>query len=155
YVLWLGNLAQGDLGTSFQYQRPVSSLIAERVPYTMQLTVLSIVLGAIIGIALGIVSAVKQYSLLDKVLTLTSVFIYSVPEFWLAIMLILVFAVSLAWMPISQTRSLDYALFSISEKIADRLWHLVLPVVVLAVGSAAGTARYMRNQLLGVLNEEY
>src|SRR5262245_61643618 len=62
YLMWLENLARGDLGTSFQYQRPVLSLIAERVPYTLQLTALSIVLGAIIGIALGIVSAVKQYS---------------------------------------------------------------------------------------------
>jgi peptide/nickel transport system permease protein len=155
YLFWLRNLARGDLGESFQYHRPVSSLIAERLPYTLQLTVLALVMGAVIGIALGIVSAVKQYSLLDKVLTLSSVFVYSIPEFWLAVMFILVFAVSLSWLPISQTRSLDYALLSIPEKIADRLWHLLLPVLVLALGSAAGTARYMRNELLGVLNEEY
>ncbi|MBN9659192.1 MAG: ABC transporter permease [Acidobacteria bacterium] len=155
YLIWLGSLARGDLGESFQYRRSVSSLIAERVPYTLQLTVVALLSGAIVGIALGVVSAVKPYSFLDKFLTLTSVLVYSIPQFWLAVMCILVFAVSLNWMPISQTRSLDYTLLSAPAKVADRLWHLVLPVLVLMLGSAAGTARYMRNELLGVLNEEY
>jgi peptide/nickel transport system permease protein len=155
YLAWLGNLAKGDLGESFQYHRPVSSIIGERLPYTLQLTLSSLVLGALIGIAMGIASAVKQYSLLDKAVTLGSLFVYSIPEFWVAVMFILLFGVTLAWFPISQTRSLDYMLFSTPEKIADRLWHLILPVVVLTFGSAAGTARYMRSELLGVLNEEY
>src|SRR5262249_43132674 len=153
YLIWLRNLARGDLGESFQYHRSVSSIIAERLPYTLQLTVLSLILGGIIGIAFGVASAVTQYSTLDKAVTFGSVIIYSVPEFRLAGMLIILFAVTLRWLPISQTRSLDYFLFSTAGRIADRLWHLVLPVTVLTVGSAAGTARYMRNELLGVLNE--
>ncbi len=155
YVKWLRNLAQGDLGESFRYRRPVSELIKERVPYTLQLTVLALLLGAMLGIALGIISAVKQYSGLDKSLTVGSLVFYSMPEFWLAVMLVLLFAVNLRWLPTSQTRSLDYELFSLSGKILDRLWHLILPVFVLGVASAAGTARYMRNQLLEVLSEEY
>jgi peptide/nickel transport system permease protein len=155
YLLWLRNLARGDLGESFQYHRPVLTLIAERLPYTLQLTLLALVLGAIIGIAVGITSAVKQHSAFDKTVTLGSLIIYSIPEFWLAVMFILLFAVTLRWLPISQTRSLDYLLYSTAGKILDRAWHLVLPVTVLAVGSAAGTARYMRSELLGVLNEEY
>ncbi len=155
YLIWLRNLAHCDFGESFQYHRSVSSLIAERLPYTLQLTALALLLGAMIGIAIGVLSAVRQYSALDKAVTLTSLIVYSIPEFWLSVMLILLFAVTLRWLPISQTRSLDYLLLSTPAKFADRLWHLVLPVSVLALGSAAGTARYMRNELLGVLNEEY
>jgi len=155
YVKWLRNLAHGDLGESFRYRRPVLDLIEERIPYTLQITVLALLVGAALGIALGIISAVKQYSALDKITTVASLVFYSMPEFWLAIMLILVFAVNLRWLPTSQTRSLDYELFSWSGKVVDRLWHLILPVFVLGVASAAGTARYMRNQLLEVLSEEY
>lgn len=155
YVKWLRNLAHGDLGESFHYRRPVSSLLAERIPYTLQLTLLALVLDALIGITLGIISAVKQYSFVDKTVTLGSLVIYSIPGFWLAIMLVLVFAVNLGWLPTSQTRSLDYEMLSMSGKILDRLLHLVLPVFVLGVAAAAGTARYMRNQLLEVLSEDY
>ncbi|MDX1393072.1 MAG: ABC transporter permease [Gemmatimonadota bacterium] len=152
---WLANLAQGDLGVSFQYRRPVTALIAERVPYTLQLAVLALLFDALIGIALGIYSAVRQYSLADRVVTIGSLAVYSVPAFWLAIMLVMVFSVNLGWFPISQTRSLDYDLLSTWGKIVDRLWHLALPVFVLGVAQAAGTARYMRSRLLEVLSEEY
>jgi len=91
----------------------------------------------------------------DKAVTLGSLVLYSMPGFWLALMLVLVFAVDLDWLPTSQTRSLDYELLSTTGRILDRLWHLVLPVFVLGVASAAGTARYMRHQLLEVLSEEY
>ena len=140
YVKWLGNLARGDLGESFRYRRPVTSLMWERVPYTLQLAVLALLFDALFGIALGILSAVKQYSLVDKSVTLGSLIIYSIPGFWLALMLVLVFSVNLGWFPTSQTRSLDYDLLSWSGKVLDRLWHLVLPVFVLGVASAAGTA---------------
>ncbi len=155
YVKWLGNLAKGDLGESFRYRRPVRSLIAERLPYTLQLAVLALFFDALVGIALGIISAVKQYSAVDKSVTVGSLVMYSIPGFWLALMLVLVFSVNLGWFPTSQTRSLDYDLLSWSGKVLDRLWHLVLPVFVLGVASAAGTARYMRNKLLEVLSEEY
>jgi peptide/nickel transport system permease protein len=155
FVKWISNVAQGELGESFRYRRPVASLIAERVPYTLQLAVLALLFDAVIGIALGIFSAVKQYSLADKTVTLSSLVVYSIPGFWLALMLVLVFSVNLGWFPTSQTRSLDYDFLSWGGKVADRLWHLALPVFVLGVASAAGTARYMRNRLLEVLSEEY
>ena len=155
YGIWLGNLARGDLGESILNRRPVARMIAETLPYTLQLTVLALILGAILGIAMGILSAVKQHSLLDRAVTVSSVTLYSVPEFWLAVMFILVFAINLGWFPLSQTHSLDYGLLPAAGKIADRLWHLVLPVSVLALSSAAGTARYMRKQLAGVLREEF
>lgn len=155
FVKWVRNVATGDLGTSFRYRRPVADLMWERVPYTLQLTVLALLFDALLGIALGIVAAIKQYTALDKAVTLGSLVVYSVPGFWLALMLVLVFSVELGWFPTSQTRSLDYELLSFWGQVGDRLWHLVLPVFVLGVASAAGTARYMRNKLLEVLSEEY
>ncbi len=155
YVKWLGNLIQGDLGESFTHRRPVSDLLAEAIPYTLQLTILAILFDALIGIALGIISAVKQYSILDKTITLGSLILYSIPGFWLALMLVLVFSVNLGWLPTSQTRSFDYEFLSWFGKLKDLAWHLVLPVFILGIASAAGTARYMRSRLLEVLNEEY
>ena len=155
YVRWLGNVMRGDFGESFRHRRPVRDLLAEAVPYTLQLTVLAVLFDAFIGITLGIVSAVKQYSLWDKVVTLGSLIIYAIPGFWLALMLVLVFSVHLGWFPTSQTRSMDYEFLSGWGKVGDRLWHLVLPVFVMGIASAAGTARYMRNKLLEVLSEDY
>ena len=155
YVKWLGNLLQGDLGESFVHRRPVSALLAETIPYTLQLTVLALLFDALVGIFLGILAAVKQYSAVDKTVTLSSLIIYSVPSFWLALMLVWVFSVHLGWFPTSQTRSFDYEFLSWFEKLLDLAWHLVLPVFVLGIASAAGTARYMRSRLLEVLNEEY
>ncbi len=155
YVRWLANLAKGDLGESFRSRRPVLNMLVEAIPYTLQLTVLAILLDALIGISLGIVSAVKQYSTLDKTVTVGSLVVYAIPSFWLALMLIMVFAVNLGWFPTSQTRSMDYDQLTLIGKILDRAWHLVLPVLVMGVAGAAGTARYMRSRLLEVLNEEY
>ncbi len=155
YVTWLKNFARGDLGESFRYRRPVKDLLVEALPYTLQLTFLAIILDALVGISLGIISAVKQYTKLDKAVTVGSLVIYAMPSFWLALMLIMVFSVNLGWLPTSQTRSLDYDLLSTWAQIGDRLWHLILPVFVLGVAQAAGTARYMRNSLLEVLSEEY
>lgn len=155
YVKWIGNIARGDFGESFRYRRPVASLIAERVPYTLQLAVLALFFDALIGIALGIISAVRQYSRTDRTITVGSLVMYSIPGFWLALMLVLVFSVNLRWFPTSQTRSLDYELLSAGGQVVDRLWHLALPVFVLGVASAAGTARFIRNKLLDVLSEEY
>ena len=155
YLKWLGNLLQGDLGESFHHRRPVADLIAERIPYTLLLTIPALMFDALFGMGLGVVSAVKQYTRTDKTLTVGSLVIYSVPGFRLALMLVLVFSVHLGWFPTSQTRSLDYDLLSRPGKLLDLLWHLALPVFVLGVASAAGTARYMRNRLLEVLSEEY
>lgn len=155
YVKWLRQVAQGDLGVSFRYRRPVSDLMWERVPFTLQLTVLALLVDMVLGIALGIFAAVKQYSHWDRVVTVGSLIMYSIPGFWLALMLVLVFSVELGWLPTSLTRSIDYELLSPAGKVWDRILHLVLPVFVLGVASAAGTARYMRNRLLEVLSEEY
>ncbi len=155
YFKWLQNCLSGDLGESFRYHRPVTTLIAERIPFTIQLTFLALLFDALFGILLGILSAVKQYTLTDKIISVGSLIIYSIPGFWLALMLILIFSVNLGWLPLSQTRSLDYDLLSGIEQVKDRLLHLILPVFVLGIASAASTARYLRSRLLEVLSEEF
>lgn len=155
YFRWMGNVLKGDLGESFRHRRPVIDLIVEGIPYTLQLTVLALLFSTLCGIVLGVYSAIKQYSAVDKTITLGSLIIYSIPSFWLALMMILLFSVNLGWFPTSQTRSMDYEFFTLGQKILDRIWHLVLPVFILGLGSAANKARYVRNKMLEVLNEEY
>jgi peptide/nickel transport system permease protein len=155
YVRWLGSVVKGDFGESFRHRRPVSRLLAEAIPYTLQLTILAVLFDALIGIMLGIIAAVKQYTALDKAVTLGSLIVYAVPGFWLALMLVMVFSVQLGWFPTSQTRSMDYEMLSFWGKVGDRFWHLALPVFVLGIGSAASTARYVRNRLLDVLNADF
>ncbi len=155
YFKWLKNIAVGDLGESFRYHRPVATLMAERIPYTLQLTILALLFDAFVGILLGVISAIKQYTLTDKLVSIGSLVIYSIPGFWLALMLVLIFSVNLGWLPISQTRSLDYEMMSGMNQIKDRALHLILPVFVLGVASAAGTARFLRSRLLEVLSEEF
>lgn len=155
YFKWLQTCLSGDLGESFRYHRPVTTLIAEHIPFTIQLTFLALLFDALFGILLGIISAVRQYTFTDKIISVGSLIIYSVPGFWLALMLIIIFSVNLGWLPLSQTRSLDYDLLTGAEQVKDRLLHLVLPVFVLGVASAASTARYLRSRLLEVLSEEF
>ena len=121
----------------------------------LHLAMLALLVDALLGIGLGVYSAVNRYSLAEKVVTMGSLIVYSIPGFWLALLLVMLFSVNLGWFPTSQTRSLNYDLLSTWGQIADRLWHLALPVFVLGVAQAAGTARYVRNRLLEVMNEEY
>ena len=155
YVKWVNNVLHGDLGESFGSRRPVRTMLAEAIPYTLQLTVLALILDALIGISLGVIAAVKQYSVLDKTVTVGSLIIYAIPGFWLALMLVLLFSVKLGWFPTSQTRSMDYDLLSPGAQILDRVWHIILPLFVMGIASAASTARYMRSKLLEVLSEEF
>ena len=155
YVTWLANTARGDFGESFLLHRPVRDILARTVPYTLLLILAALLVDALLGITLGVVSAVKRGTKIDRAVTLGSLTLYAMPGFWLALMLILVFSVYLGWFPTSQATSLDYAELSVLGKLLDRLWHLVLPVTVLGVAGAAATARYMRGRLLDVLSEDY
>ena len=155
YVTWLANTARGDFGESFLLHRPVRDILARTVPYTLLLILAALLVDALLGITLGVVSAVKRGTKIDRAVTLGSLTLYAMPGFWLALMLILVFSVYLGWFPTSQATSLDYAELSALGKLLDRLWHLVLPVTVLGVAGAAATARYMRGRLLDVLSEDY
>lgn len=155
YLRWVGSFIRGDFGVSLTYNVPVRGLLAETIPNTLRLTVAALLLQILIGIALGILSAARRYSLFDKVNTVAALFVYSIPSFWLALMLILLFSLKLGLLPSSHMESIGAAEMTGLALFADRLRHLILPAFVLGIASAASTARYMRGSMLDVLKEDY
>lgn len=161
YVRWLGALAHGDLGVSFSHNRPVLDVIKELLPNTLLLSVSAIGVAFVLGILLGIVQAVRQYSLLDSVASIVGLFFYSMPSFWLALMMVLVFslfAYELQWpiqFPGTDIQSVDYPFLSPLGKVQNRLLHLTLPATSLALVLAAGIARYTRGSMLEVIRQDF
>jgi peptide/nickel transport system permease protein len=149
YVRWLGAALQGDLGLSFSTTRPVSEMILERLPATLELMGAAFLLAAVLALALGTFSAVRPYSWFDNVGTGISFLGIAMPVFWLALILQLVFGVWLEWLPLSGTRTVGDA------SLGDHLAHLVLPAVVLSFRYLAGWSRYLRSSLMGVLRQDY
>jgi len=156
YLLWVGRLATLDLGQSFSTDhRPVIDKIAERIPITIIINVLSMILIILIAIPIGVLSAVRQNSLFDKI-TAVIVFIgFAVPTFWLALLLMILFGVDLGWLPISGIRSLNYEYLPPFAAFVDLLKHLILPVLLSAFGGLAGLSRYMRSNMLEVIRQDY
>jgi peptide/nickel transport system permease protein len=149
YVRWLGAALTGDLGISFSTTRPVASMIAERLPATIELMGASFLLAALLAFGLGIVSAVRQYGWTDQLATAVSFLGIAMPAFWLALILQLVFAVRLGWLPAAGTETVG------DTSLRDHLAHLVLPATVLAFRNIAGWSRYLRSSLIGALSTDY
>jgi peptide/nickel transport system permease protein len=168
--LWyfLSDAVQGDLGYSYVKKRPVTTLIGERLPATIELAVGSLFIALLIAFPIGIISAVRQNSLLDR-LSMTSAFLgISMPGFWLGIVLILIFAVWLRWLPVQGRITYDvdlqivtglYVLDSIITGNEAALWsslrHLLLPSITLGAAVAAIVARVLRSSMLEILRADY
>ena len=150
YLHWLGNVVRGDLGRSLADGRPVTTTIGERLPATLLLTVSSLTLAVGIGVGLGTVAAVHAGSLLDRALALLGTLCYSMPTFWLALLLILLFAVTWGWLPSSGLTSPVSPLPPL-----DVLAHLILPAFVLSLHLLAQFLRFTRTGLLEVLDQGY
>lgn len=155
YFKWLGNVLQGDFGRSFSRHQPVFDVILDAVPITISLALIGITMQFIFGILLGVISAVKQGTKIDRTLTVSALFIYSMPEFWLSLMLIILFSLKLGWFPASNLNSIGADSLGALEYSLDRLKHLVLPIFVLSLGGTAGLARYVRGQMLEVIRQDY
>ncbi|MBD3263755.1 MAG: ABC transporter permease subunit, partial [Candidatus Omnitrophica bacterium] len=156
YKEWLGRLVRFDFGKSFAPDgRPVWDKIKERLPVTALINILAIVLILVIAVPIGVSSARRPYSLYDKVTTLTVFIGFATPAFWLALLLMLLFGVNLGWLPISGLKSMGYENLSLWGKFLDRASHLVLPVFLSAFGGIAGMSRYMRNNMLEVIRQDY
>ena len=155
YFRWIGGFARGDFGMSLRFRRPVRDLLAEAIPNTLRLTVVALALHLVLGTFLGVLSAAKRHSLFDRANTIAALFVYSIPSFWFALMLILLFSLKLGVLPSSHMQSLDTEGLSALSLALDRARHLVLPAFVLGVASAASTARYMRGSMLDALREDY
>lgn len=150
YVRWLGRLGRGDLGWSLVTHRPVTSMIAERLGNTAYLMGLALVLTFAIALPAGIISARRQYSWFDHAVTTMSFAGFSMPTFWSGLLAILVFSVWLRWLPAG-------GMYTVGEafSLADRLRHLVLPLGILTLFSAARYTRYLRASMLEVLGQDY
>ena len=148
YSSYVVNLVRGDWGWSFSTSMPVMALIAQHWIYSFQLILLSLIFSAILGILIGLYSAVRQYTRLDYLATLFSFVGISVPNFWLGIMLILLFSVQLGWFKTYYDTSLP--IFSLANLKA-----LVLPVITLGTGMMAGYTRYTRAAILDNLRMDF
>ncbi|MEJ2539042.1 MAG: ABC transporter permease [Gemmatimonadota bacterium] len=162
YLRWIGSLGRGYLGFSYSRGQPVAAVLGQVLPETLLLTGTALVLAFLLGIGVGVIQAARQNGWLDRGLNLLVLFFYSLPAFWLGIMLILVFSygAQVLWdwpfhLPVSGARSVDYDLMGPGERVLDRVWHLVLPVATLVLVLAAGIARYARSGMLEVLRTEY
>jgi peptide/nickel transport system permease protein len=161
YVRWLTSFFTGDFGYSFAQSRPVRDILLEALPNTLMLTGTALVLVFVIGILIGVLQAVRQYSVFDSASSVISLFFYSMPSFWLALMLMLVFSLKAhqwGWpiaLPPTGITSVDYEFMSAGEKVWDRISHLILPVGTLTLALAAGVARYTRGQMLEVVRQDY
>jgi peptide/nickel transport system permease protein len=161
YVRWLAAFVQGDFGFSFAQSRPVWDVLRETIPNTLVLASLALVLVFASGVLIGLLQAVRQYSWSDKVLSIVSLFFYSMPSFWLGLMLMLIFGLKAhqwGWpiaLPPTGMTSVDYEFLSLGGKITDRIAHLILPVTTLTLVLAAGIARYTRGQMLEVIRQDY
>lgn len=156
YVRYLLSLARGDLGYSFAEHRPALRAIADRIPNTLVLSAAALAIAFGLGITLGVVQGARPRSRADDLLSFTTLTLYSVPIFWLGVMLLLVFAETLQWLPaggaIDPVRHTHLSWFG---RIGDRLAHLLLPALTLGLVGAAGVARYQRAELVEVIRQVY
>ncbi len=156
YGLWLKRIVKLDFGDSFfSDRRPVWTKIKERLPITILINALSLLLILIFAIPIGVSSATHRYSLYDDITTVIVFIGFAIPTFWLALLLMILFGVYLDWLPISGLKSINYETLSGTGKIWDWAKHLIMPVFVSAFGGLAGFSRYMRGNMLEVIRQNY
>ena len=151
YFIWLGQILRGNLGSSVTTSRPVVREIFDRLAATLELMVVSTLLAIIVGVPLGVLSAVKQYSVPDYVLMWLSFTWVCIPAFFFALIMIYIFSIHLEWLPAGGFRTAGIERFS----LLDNLRHLILPAFVLAMSSLAGYVRYTRASVLDVIQSDF
>jgi len=149
YADWAAGAIRGDLGTSLLSDEPVTQRIGERLPNTLTLAGAALLVSLAIGIPMGLIQALRRGSALDHFLSLYSAVGLAVPVFWLGIVLILIFAVSLGWLPSAGVTGIS------EDTLVERLRHLALPTVALATTTLPTIVRFMRSAALEVLHEDY
>jgi peptide/nickel transport system permease protein len=168
YLIYIGQLLRGDLGTSLFTKQPVLKEILERMPATIELAVFSVIISSIIGVTLGVICAVKQNSLLDRVLQVTGLTGISLPRFWLGLMLIIWLAVRAKLLPVSgrfdfmnQPKSItgfmliDCIIAGNWTALVGTLRYIILPALTIAVASIGSFMRYTRSTMLEVIRQDY
>jgi peptide/nickel transport system permease protein len=154
YLMWVRGLVRFDLGYSFSYHTPVSSLIIARLGNTLILSIAALIISWGLAIPIGIYCAVKQYSWVDKFFSLFSYVGMSLPTFFIAFLL-LFFAASTGWLPVGGMVSADHDTMTLFRKIVDYLYHLIIPASVLGFNAIASLSRIMRGNMLENLRAQY
>lgn len=149
FWMWFTNLLQGNFGYSMNGGVPIASIIATRLPATLELAGIALVLSTILGSALGVISALKRGSATDNALTVVGMLGVSIPEFFFGLVAILVFGLNLGWLPVGGRMMPGY------ETFWDRVPHLVLPALVLSIMLTAGVMRYARSSMLDALSRDF
>jgi peptide/nickel transport system permease protein len=152
YFNWLMSILQGDLGWSISQQRPVAAIIGERLGNTLMLMGIAFIVSLLIAFPIGILAASKQYSIFDYLTTTFSFIGLSIPIFWSGLMAIIIFSVTLGWLPSTGTHTVS---LENTFDLGDRIAHMILPVTVLALNSAGQYTRYIRASMLETLGQDY
>ncbi len=156
YTKWLTRIVRLDFGKSFSPDsRPVLQKIGERLPVTLLLNIIEMLVIVVLAVPIGVLAATRQYSLFDKVTTVFVFVGFATPDFWLALLLMILFGVQLGWLPISGLRSLNWEYLSFWRQQWDFVSHLLLPILVATFGGLAGFSRYMRQSMLEVVRQDY
>jgi peptide/nickel transport system permease protein len=156
YWNWLKRIVLLDFGRSFASDgRPVLTKIGERLPITLLLNIIEMLIILSLAVPIGVMSATRQYSVFDKITTIFVFLGFATPDFWLALLLMILFGVQLGWLPISGLRSLNWEYLTFWQQQLDFLSHLVLPILVATFGGLAGFSRYMRQSMLEVVRQDY
>ncbi|SEF43496.1 ABC transporter permease [Bosea lathyri] len=149
YLEWLWRMVRGDWGVSFRDQQPVLHIIGSHIGATLELMLTSTLLAMLIGAWVGILGAIKRYSLFDGLATIGAMIALSIPTFWFGLVVIYVFSVGLGWLPAGNRYTIGDGSF------LNQLHHLIGPCIVLALVSTAVWSRYMRSSMLEVINQDY
>jgi peptide/nickel transport system permease protein len=155
YALWVSRLLGGDLGYSYVSGRPVWEMISEKMWSTLELMLFAEIVSVAVAVILGVVAAVKHYSLIDAACSVTALVGYSAPNFWLALIAILVFSMWLKWLPSFGTLTPGVTFTSPLAAMVDHLKHLILPVSILIITWTAYLFRLVRASMLEVLQQDY
>jgi len=155
YGIWLSNLVRLDLGKSFIGWEPIGDKILRRLPITITLNIIALLIVYIVAIPLGVFAAVKQNSIADRLITLVLFVLYSMPVIWVGTMAVIYLGGHLQWFPIGGLNSANQAQMGWVAWLADRGWHMVLPVACLSYAGFASLSRYMRSSMLEVIRQDY
>jgi peptide/nickel transport system permease protein len=149
YGVWAGHILAGDWGRSYRDNQPVLAIIASHLGATLELMVASTLIAVLLGTWVGVLGAVRRYSLADYLATIGAMIALSIPTFWFGLVVIYIFAVRLAWLPAGNIGTAG------TDTLADHLVHLILPSVVLALVTVATWSRYMRASMMEVISQDY
>jgi peptide/nickel transport system permease protein len=151
YIDWITLALQGDFGKSLQYRQDALGLLLERLPATLQLATAALILQLVIGIPLGLISALKRGTWVDNVIRVFAVIGHAVPTFWIGLLFIILFAVTLRILPSQGILTVGKDVWD----IPDRLKHLIMPAFVLSLAGIANYSRYLRTETLDVITQDY